>query len=474
MTWPLEKHSHDFAPFITGDTKTHQWGNALMRHFINSRGSAIIIENKTPLYISINGGNDKKFCLQARHDDFAYVNHITTYPNLNYNICIADDIKRLHSDLSHQSLWDGLKQEDKNTINTLLSEPVWHISPNEKQNLTKAMLYNYTEEVISLGFLKQGHVLINEHWQENIGDFTLDTSRFESLEDTIDVIHRRGFKIVFSIQPFVSTESINFAECVKKRLFISERYSNRKIPALTKYKTVASAGMLDITNNRTISWLYNKLQKVISVYSIDAFYLDFGTAYDVPHYYSSERPLINPDEYKTMFVERFEKLVNFMGVSSAVSLPKPPIFLSMPPFESTWQDLKNVIPTILSYGVIGYPFVMPGAVGGDIHKEYSLFNIIHGNYSHILPDKELYLRWLQLATFLPVIKFTHLPNMYNDEVLSAVKNLTSLRQKIVTIFIVYLNIYSIVYIVIFFNQYFYYFLNSGYSSLNQIFRTSFR
>lgn len=52
-----------------------------------------------------------------------------------------------------------------------------------------------------------------------------------------------------------------------------------------------------------------------------------------------------------------------------------------------------------------------------------------------LPDKELYLRWLQLATFLPVIRFTYLPSKYKDEsVLEMAKILTNLRVKIVRMF----------------------------------------
>lgn len=51
-----------------------------------------------------------------------------------------------------------------------------------------------------------------------------------------------------------------------------------------------------------------------------------------------------------------------------------------------------------------------------------------------LPNKELYIRWLQLATFLPVIRYSHLPSEYTDEteVLELAKVLTALRQKTVS------------------------------------------
>lgn len=163
-------------------------------------------------------------------------------------------------------------------------------------------MYNFTDDITnSVGILKQGHVLVNEYWQENIGDFELDTNRFPTLEKTMEMLKRRGFRVVFTIQPFISTESFNFAEAVSERLLISERFSDRRIPALTRYKNLQSAGVLDITNERTLPWLMAKLKKVMDKYKFDAFYLDMGIAYNMPHYYQCEKALLNPDQYKSIF-----------------------------------------------------------------------------------------------------------------------------------------------------------------------------
>lgn len=52
-----------------------------------------------------------------------------------------------------------------------------------------------------------------------------------------------------------------------------------------------------------------------------------------------------------------------------------------------------------------------------------------------LPNKELYIRWLQLATFLPVIRYSVLPSDYSDsQVLEQAKTLTTLRQQIVILY----------------------------------------
>lgn len=65
----------------------------------------------------------------------------------------------------------------------------------------------------------------------------------------------------------------------------------------------------------------------------------------------------------------FRAVLGFLpviGVSSAISRPRAPVFVSLPPFPSSWKAIKTVIPTVLNYGMIGYPFIMPGAVGGDV------------------------------------------------------------------------------------------------------------
>lgn len=58
-----------------------------------------------------------------------------------------------------------------------------------------------------------------------------------------------------------------------------------------------------------------------------------------------------------------------LGVSSAIKRPRVPTFVTLPAVPSTWKGLQSVIPTILTYGIIGYPFIMPGAVGGDYDEE---------------------------------------------------------------------------------------------------------
>src|SRR5436190_18595109 len=57
--------------------------------------------------------------------------------------------------------------------------------------------------------------------------------------------------------------------------------------------------------------------------------------------------------------------------------------------ETSWSALRQTIPTVLGLGMSGLPYTGPD-IGG-----------YHGS-----PDAELYVRWFELATFLPFMR-TH-------------------------------------------------------------------
>ena len=105
---------------------------------------------------------------------------------------------------------------------------------------------------------------------------------------------------------------------------------------------------------------------------------------------------------------------------------KLPIFTRMMDRLSTWDEkggLKSIIPSVLTFGVIGYPFVLPDMIGGNAYSDLETFS--GGNY----PDKEIYIRWIQLNSLLPALQFSVTPWHYDDQVISLTHKFLSLREK---------------------------------------------
>lgn len=56
--------------------------------------------------------------------------------------------------------------------------------------------------------------------------------------ETVDVMHRRGFRVLFAVQPFISTESSSFSECLQAGYFVGMIEIKHKIILHKKFRLV--------------------------------------------------------------------------------------------------------------------------------------------------------------------------------------------------------------------------------------------
>lgn len=118
-----------------------------------------------------------------------------------------------------------------------------------------------------------------------------------------------------------------------------------------------------------------------------------------------------------------------IGTTSATKLPKLPTFVFLSPTASTWSGIQSIIPNLLTLGIGGFPFISPGVIGGDFlspsHESRSNKTQIEED---VKPERELYMRWLELAHFLPVVQFSHLPSDYDSEMIQLAQKLRTIRR----------------------------------------------
>ncbi|XP_031658044.1 SITS-binding protein-like [Oncorhynchus kisutch] len=93
----------------------------------------------------------------------------------------------------------------------------------------------------------------------------------------------------------------------------------------------------------------------------------------------------------------------------------------MPPLQSDWSSsgLKGLIPSLLHHTLLGYNLLIPDAVGGSLSGD-------------LVTDEELFIRWLQIVAFLPVISFETPPWVCGeDRVLNLTRALIAWHQDFV-------------------------------------------
>lgn len=501
--WPLNKTTVPYSPFLTGNkmdweeslNESFQWGRSLRKYFVNSEGAAIQITDESPLHVSINYPDRGQICFGAAYDGFGFPDENThgKLPFLNYTICTAENALEISKRLADKDIWERLRHEDVQLSYFMAESPIWRLRP-EILNSDAALL-NHTDKIAAI-LPSEGFILLDETWQKRIGDFEGDSERFSNLEETFNITKRRGFKLALTVQPFFSTQSKNYVEGLEQGLWLKERARGKNgkgsfskgIPALTEYKKWNSVAVLDVTQEGARQWLYDKVKNMSEKYGVEAVYADMGTCFDLPQYYEFSKPLHSSDHAKDLFLQTLRSVskdLSTIGVSTAVKLPKPPTFVALSPTESSWDGLRTVIPNILSLGLAGFPFLIPGSIGGDYFKEQTssskpdndAINIFtpttsapvissteesnsseqvpHSNEldsnlfvplpslstlpltapapvsstHQLLPSRDLYIRWLQLAHFLPVVQYSFLPSEYDEEVVRIAQDLQKERQQ---------------------------------------------
>ena len=115
----------------------------------------------------------------------------------------------------------------------------------------------------------------------------------------------------------------------------------------------------------------------------------------------THQPLSTPAEYTQLYVERVAG--QFAGGVSEVRTGHynhdVAIMYRMGDRFSTWDagnGLRSLIPTLLTSGVLGYPFCLPDMIGGNA-------------YFNTHPDKELLVRWTQVNALMPAMQFSLAP-----------------------------------------------------------------
>nr|XP_009940498.1 PREDICTED: LOW QUALITY PROTEIN: SITS-binding protein-like [Opisthocomus hoazin] len=104
------------------------------------------------------------------------------------------------------------------------------------------------------------------------------------------------------------------------------------------------------------------------------------------------------DRYAGVLAAALATLGNTTVISAGARSSHLPLFVQMSPQRSDWSHagLKGVIPSVLHYSLLGYNFFIPDVVGGSLAGDAT-------------GDPELYVRWLQIVTFLPVMAFSTPP-----------------------------------------------------------------
>ncbi|XP_078574160.1 myogenesis-regulating glycosidase-like [Branchiostoma floridae x Branchiostoma japonicum] len=420
--WPSEMWNKSMTFYLSGDMyqSLEEWGSVMERYWVNSEGVGVTVAETVPLHVSVNYMNNGKLCFKAAYKDSPYQNVNNIRPKLEYTICQARDVKAAQQFMMNRFYGKPRGKPDERMIQS----PIWSTWAQFHRNITQDIILQFADDIKRYGF-SNSQLEIDDDWSVYYGD-DFDNLRFPNPRQMVDELKNKGFRVTLWIHPFANFDSDMFREGLEKS-YLAEMVSggccSAMVPAIIRWWVPNGvASIVDMTNPAATTWFKERLRKMQRDYGIDSFKFDAGEVNYLPSNFVLSRPLDNNNEYTTLYAEFAAEFGPMIEVRAAYKNQEIPAFVRMMDKDSHWgydKGLKTLIPTALTFSILGYPYILPDMIGGN-------------GYDGVYPDRELFIRWLEVTAFLPCMQFSIVPWQYDQEVVDLTLRYIELHETTVT------------------------------------------
>ncbi len=411
---PTEQHFVlDNGSFERPYFQTDEGSNVITPLIMNSRGGFIFSDSYSHLSLSFNREGNRIFKIHLIPDYKEDVFELAFY--------MGENTKKAYEK------WVNTKWRNRPDLpvnrtpsDELIKKPIWTTWALYKWAINREKVVSFADAIKSRD-LPISYLEIDDKWTGKYGDLDFDSERFNNAKEMIDILHQYGIKVSLWVPPFVNQDADSFEDGIKQKAFMAAY--NSRYPALVGWwdtANIESASIIDFFSESGREWFGKKIEYLVNNYGIDGFKYDAGEAQFLPI-----RPRLKEGIHPNMYSDYYARWgLNHHGVEmrSGYFSQNLPILFRQFDKASHWgynNGLASVLTQILAMGIIGYPFVLPDMIGGN---EY--LNRV---------SEELFIRWVELNTFLPYMQFSIPPfrEDFSERVIEITYFYLKLREKIV-------------------------------------------
>lgn len=252
--------------------------------------------------------------------------------------------------------------------------------------------------------LKASAVVL-EAWAESLQNFRFEQGRYPHPKEWIEKLHGRGYHVVCWETSSIWDSASTYPEASTNGYLVLKPDGSE-----LRVDWLENAVKIDFRKEAARSW-WQKLQEPLIGMGVDGFKTDGGERMPDPWFHN-----LDPFYYQRAVLDAFQDLGK-VGITFARSGTPPCAGDSTfwgGDQSSSWNDFPRVVRAGLSAALSGYPYW-----GHDI-----------GGYAGT-PTKDLYIRWLELGTFSPIMQWhgttPREPWYYDDETIRIAKYYFDLR-----------------------------------------------
>ncbi|CAM4741561.1 unnamed protein product [Rotaria magnacalcarata] len=454
--WPINQFVTKSQALIPHDAYKNMFGNVCERYWLSSLGLALFVDPLVPLFVSMNKKHlELTSEYRTPYRQKRFISHKFQYKLLQHvNMC------DLHLTMINRYLGKPIGTPD----HRMMTEPIWSTWAQFKQDINTEKILDYAEEIVKRNF-PRSQLCIDDNWTPHYGAYDFDRKKFSDPKKMISKLKQLNFRVTLWIHPFISCKSYLFIDYWRRGLLINmnilsslldliiERsaflqivfddfISNPKcqhfinlikriherffftLPGISLWWN-GLGGSLDFTKESAQEEYTKSLQNLQKLYDIDSFKFDAGEVNWLPAFGAFANPscqqmttdktalVTTPALHSYLYSQlahRIDATNRLVEVRVGYRTQTLPIFVRIIDKDSNWSyvnGLRSLLPSVFNLSLLGYPFILPDMVGGNGYG----VTITRTR----LPERELYIRWLQLNVLLPAIQFSFPPWLYNDE-----------------------------------------------------------
>ena len=419
QTWTINNASFPRTSFVPKDflspleTQPHVLGPVLHPLWLTSKGVGIHVDPHVQLYVSME---DKHLCLHALPFELECAPGAANETMFNYTVCVFNTVARTAQHFLANS--GHIPHASQQPSEAVFRDPIWstnHLQPIDDDSL-QSLYNNITGNNFNISMLH-----MEAGYSLNDGDLLFDSSRITSAK-LLQL--SQNVKLSAWVHPFVDYNTANFTQDIGQDFYLpslSEIEGNSV--SLVKWWRGYGA-VVNFLSDNVREKQAARFENFVQTNHLTSLSFDGGEYTYLPKCVYTEN-LVHPADYVRAYVRMVgnASYSTYAAVRVGYFTQDQPIFVRLSDRNFTWGEdngLRSVLNAVISLGLGGYPFVLPNKIGG---------NVTHIDSEE---DRDLYLRWVQLHAFLPVMEFAYLPWMSGRaDILSIVKNMTALHNQLV-------------------------------------------
>lgn len=421
QSWPINQTSQgsfDSIEFLPRDylsdrfVPNNAFGPILHPLWLNTKGVGILVDEDVPLHVSMN---DSHLCLIAKPFELDCTPSAEENATLAYTVCLFDTVAK-----TSRYFLNNTAKPETTPSPAVFQKPIWSTWAEFKTSISSSKIGEFCSNINSNNF-NASQIEIDDGYSRNYGD--LD---FNANVDVTDpsFSNCNQFDLTAWVHPFVNHDASKFSKGLDDGSFlpgISEVEENSI--SLVKWWQGYGA-VINFLNSSVASAHADSLLEFKNNNSLSSFKFDAGEYTYLPKCVYIQG-LSHPGDYTKAYVKFVgnQSYAENAEVRVGYFTQDQPVLVRILDRTSTWgadNGLRSVLNAVLSIGLGGYHFVLPDMIGGNGVTA----NVLD---STSLPSEELFVRWAQLCTFLPVMQFSIAPWRYGTNTINHIRALTQLH-----------------------------------------------